>query len=83
MGTIIIELINQQSLKALKQLEEQNLIRILPHVDPGNYALPGQPLTAEEFQHWAEQSEKSHTMNLADAKEAWEAKKKNLQEPAR
>lgn len=78
MQTLKIELTKEQSLKALKDLERQHLIRIVNEPDPTYGALPGDPFSTEDFRKLIVQSENAPLVNLTDAKRQWTERKKNL-----
>jgi hypothetical protein len=79
MQTLTIELTNINSLKALQDLEHKNLIRIVKAPDLNSYALPGEPISVEDFSKWVEYAEHSPTVSLTDAKQRWAIQKKKLQ----
>ena len=79
MQILTIELTNNNSLKALEELEHKRLIRIIKEPDLNSYALPGEPVSVEDFRRWVKYAEDSPTVSLSDAKKRWEIKKKNLQ----
>ena len=49
MQTVTIDLTNNTSLKALQALEHKHLIRIVKEPDLNSYALPGEPISKEDF----------------------------------
>ena len=79
MQKITIELTNNNSLKALQDLEQKHLIRILNEPDINSYALPGEPISEEDFKKWVEYAEESPTVSLSEAKQRWATQKKKLQ----
>ena len=79
MQTLTIELTDDNSLKALQDLEHKNLIRIVKQPDLNSYSLPGEPISAEDFRKWVEYSENSPTVSLTGAKQRWAQQKKKLQ----
>jgi hypothetical protein len=79
MQTITIELTNNSSLKALQDLEHKQLIRIVKGPDLNSYALPGEPISEEDFKKWVEYTEDSPTVSLTEAKQRWATQKKKLQ----
>ncbi|MGF1584183.1 MAG: hypothetical protein ACFCUM_02600 [Bacteroidales bacterium] len=79
MQKITIELTNNNSLKALQDLEQKQLIRILNEPDINSYALPGEPISEEDFKKWVEYAEDSPTVSLSEAKQRWATQKKKLQ----
>jgi len=76
--TLTIELLNSNALKSLKDLEHQHLIRIVKKPDLPSYALPGDPMSVEEFKNWIEYAEDSPSVTLHEAKAQWAAKKEKL-----
>jgi hypothetical protein len=79
MQTLTIELTDNNSLKALKDLEHKNLIRIIKQPDLNSYSLPGEPISVEDFKNWVEYAENSPTVSLTEAKQRWAEQKKKLQ----
>lgn len=79
MQTLRIELIGNNSLKALKELEYKNLIRIVNGSDLNSYALPGEPINESDFKNWVEYVEESSTLSLTEGKKRWSAQKEKLQ----
>ena len=79
MQTITIELTDNNSLKALQELEHKRLIRIVKEPDLNSYALPGEPISEEDFRKWVEYAEDSPTVSLDEAKQRWATQKKKLQ----
>ena len=78
MQTIKVELTRNNSLKALQELESQHLIRIVNEPDPEYYALPGNPISEEDFKNWVERAENSPTVSLTEARQKWFEQKKKL-----
>lgn len=79
MQTLTIELTDNNSLKALRELEHKRLIRIVKEPDLSSFALPGEPVSEEDFRKWIEYAEDSSTVSLAEAKQRWANQKKKLQ----
>ena len=84
MQTLTIELTGNDSLKALQELEQKRLIRILKEPDPmakglNSYALPGKPIGKEDFKKWIEYTEGSPTVGITEAIQRWATQKKKLQ----
>ena len=79
MQTLTIELTDNNSLKALQELEHKNLIRILKEPEVNSYSLPGEPLSEEDFRKWVEYAENSPTVSFTQAKQRWAEQKKKLQ----
>ncbi|MCK9452897.1 MAG: hypothetical protein M0Q90_14475 [Bacteroidales bacterium] len=79
MQTVLIELKDNQSLKALQELEQKQLIRIVKEPDLNSYALAGEPISEEDFKKWVEYTEDSPTVSITEAKQRWATQKKKLQ----
>ena len=79
MQTLTVELTGKNSLKALQMLEEKHLIRIFKEHDLNTFALPGNPVSIDDFREWVRNAENSPAVSLTEAKEIWEAKKTELQ----
>ena len=79
MQTLTIELTDNNSLRALQDLENKHLIRIVKEPDLNSYALPGEPISEEDFKKWVEHAEDSPTVSLTEAKQRWATQKKKLQ----
>ena len=79
MQTLTIELTRNDSLKALQDLEHRKLIRFVKEPDLNSYALPGEPISEEDFKKWIKYTENSPTVGLTEAKQRWAAQKKKLQ----
>jgi hypothetical protein len=78
MQTLTIELTGIDSLKALEELEDKHLIRILKGSDLNSYSFPGEPMKIEDFEKWIEYAENSPTISLTEAKNRWAKQKKKL-----
>jgi hypothetical protein len=74
-----IELKGNKALKALQELEQKQLIRIVKEPDLNSYALPGEAINEEDFKKWIEYTEDSPSISLTEAKQRWEMQKKKLQ----
>ena len=83
MQTLTIELTGNNALKALQDLEQKDLIRILKEPEINSYFLPGEPISDEDFRKWVEYAENSPTASLTEAKKRWADQKKKLQKPIR
>lgn len=79
MQTVTIELTDNNSLKALQELEHKQLIRIVKQPDLNSYALAGEAISAEDFKKWVEYSENFPTVSITEAKKRWASQKKKLQ----
>jgi hypothetical protein len=79
MQKITVELTDNNSLKALQALENENLIRIVQEPESESYALPGKPMSEQEFKSWVKFTEEQSTVSITEAKQLWAAQKKKLQ----
>ena len=79
MQTLTIELTNNNSLKALQELEHKRLIRIIKEPDLNSFALSGLAISEEDFKKWVEYAEYSPTVSKTEAKQRWATQKKKLQ----
>ena len=84
MQTLTIELTGNNSLKALQELEQKRLIRILKDPDPiaiglNSYSLPGEAISEDDFKKWVEFAEDLPTVSKIEARQRWAAQKKKLQ----
>lgn len=83
MRTLKIELTANNSLKALQELEQKRLIRIVNEPDIDSFALPGEPVSEEDFRKWIEYTENTPTVSISEAKHRWGTQKKKLQKLTR
>lgn len=79
MKTLTIELTDKKSLKALKDLEDKHLIRIVEEPDVNSYALPGEPINEDDFKEWVEYADNSPVISLTEAKQRWATQRQKLQ----
>lgn len=79
MQTVTIELTDNNSLKALQELEHKHLIRIVKEPDLNSYALSGEPISEQDFKKWVEYTEDSPTVSITEAKQRWATQRKKLQ----
>jgi hypothetical protein len=79
MQRLTIELSGNKALKALKELENEHLIRIVKEPDLNSYIFPGKPISNEDFRRWVEYAENSPTLSIAEARQQWAEQKKKLQ----
>lgn len=78
MQTVTVEITHENALKALRALEGKRFIKIISESKKIFPALPGRPLTSEEFRNWIAEAEKGDTISLKDAKAAWAKQRKQL-----
>ena len=79
MQTLTIELTGCNSLKALQDLEQKDLIRIIKEPEIKSYSLPGEPITDDDFRKWVAYTENAPTLSLTEAKQRWADQKTKLQ----
>jgi hypothetical protein len=79
MQLITVELTGSKSLKALQNLEQKDLIRIVKVPELNFYALPGEIISDEDFRSWIDYSENSATLSMNESKQLWAEQKKKLQ----
>jgi len=79
MQTLTIELTGKDSLEALQNLEQRELIRIVNEPDLNSYSLAGEPISDVDFRNWVEYTENSPTISLTEAKQRWSDQRKKLQ----
>jgi len=77
--TLTVELTGSNSLQALLDLEQKDLIRILKEPEVRSYSLPGEPLSDEDFRKWVEYAETTPVISLAETKKRWAVQKLKLQ----
>jgi hypothetical protein len=65
MQTLTIEITGYDFLKALKDLEQKNLIKILQN---DSYALPGGEISVDQFKDWVNEAEKAESLSVNEAK---------------
>ena len=83
MSLLTIELKGNKALKALQELEEKQLIKILYEPDLNSYCMPGDSINADEFKKWVEYAESLPLIDLKEAKQRWSDQKKKLQNLSR
>ncbi len=79
MRTLTVEVKNNNALRLLHDLELNKVIRIVNEPETSSYALPGDPVSINDFKKWIDAAEHSPIISLSDAKNKWEQKKKQLQ----
>jgi hypothetical protein len=81
MQTVLVELRDNKAFDELHNLEAKHLIRIVNESKTGSsYALPGKPVSLEDFRKWVEYAENTHSISLTQAKKRWQAQRKKLQQ---
>lgn len=81
MQTVLVELRNKKAFEELHNLEAKQLIRIIAEKGPASsYALPGDPVSVEDFRKWVTQAENTPTISIIQAKKQWQARKKKLRQ---
>ena len=79
MRTLKIELTDSKAYHMLQELDHKQLIKIVKEPDLGSYALPGEPMSEEDFKEWVEYADISPSLSFAEAKEKWATQKQKLQ----
>jgi hypothetical protein len=81
MRTLLVELMDKKAFEELHNLEAKKLIRIITEKEPASfYALPGDPVSVEDFRKWITQAENTPTTSITQAKKQWQARKKKLRQ---
>ncbi len=81
MQTVLIELRDNKAFDELHKLEDKQLIHIVNDNEScSSYALPGKPLSVDDFRKWIEYTENTPTISLTLAKQQWQAQRKKLQQ---
>jgi hypothetical protein len=80
MQTITLKINNNSVLKTLEELESRHLISIIREEGIGTPALPGTPLSLEQFRNWINNAEQGPTISLKDADEKWAKRKQQLKD---
>ena len=83
MQTLTVEITNDDALKVLQNLQENNLIRIRATHDLNSHIFPGKPFSTEEFKKFISNREHGSNMTLKEAKTKWLKKKKQLLKSAK
>lgn len=79
MQTMTVEITNRGALKVLHSLKQKKIIRIVEETELDSPALPGSPLTLNEFKNWISNAESNNSVSLKKAKQKWAGKRKQLQ----
>ena len=80
MQTITVQLTDRNARRALQDLEQKHVIRIVKSPRFESPALPGKPMDLPAFQQWIAGAEASPSVSLKAAKSTWAAKRKKLQQ---
>ena len=78
MQTLTIAITNDSAIKTLHELEDKHFIKIVRDATTASPAVPGDPLSINEFRKWVKQAEEMPTVSIEDAKSIWSKKKKLL-----
>jgi hypothetical protein len=79
MHTLLVELTDNKAFEELHNLESKHLIRIVNENKLGlSYALPGEPVSVDDFRKWIAYAEKTPTVSLNQAKQQWQVQKEKL-----
>jgi hypothetical protein len=79
MQTVTVQLTDRSARKALQDLEQKHMIRIVKSPRFESPVLPGEPMNISAFQAWIADAEKAPSVSLKAAKSTWAAKKRQLQ----
>jgi hypothetical protein len=82
MQTVTLEITHNKALLALQSMATKKKIRIIEKSEFNTPALPGKAVSLQEFRKWIANAETSPTISLQDARSAWTARKKQLQQIA-
>ena len=80
MHTITLQINNKNALKTLRNLETKHFVNIIENSNIHSPALPGTPLSLNEFKKWIINAEQTPAVSLNHAKEKWASKRKQLRE---
>jgi hypothetical protein len=80
MQTVTVQLTDRSARKALQDLEQKHVIRIVKSPQFESPALPGKPMDLADFQAWIASSQETPSVSLKAAKSTWAAKRKQLQQ---
>jgi len=81
MTTVLVELRDKKAFEELHNLEAKRLIRIIMEKEPASsYAIPGDPISVEDFRKWVSRAENAPTVSITQAKKQWQARKKKLRQ---
>jgi hypothetical protein len=79
MQTVTVQLTDRSARKALQDLEQKHMIRIVKSPRFESPALPGKPMDLPAFQQWIAGAENAPAVSLKAAKSTWAAKRRQLQ----
>ncbi|HXB35331.1 MAG TPA: hypothetical protein VNV35_18005 [Puia sp.] len=80
MQTVTVQLTDRSARKALRDLEQKQLIRIVKSPRFESPALPGNPISQSAFEAWIADAEKAPSVSLKAAKLTWAANRRQLQQ---
>jgi hypothetical protein len=84
MRTVLVELRDKKAFEELHKLEARQLIRIITEKGPASsYAIPGDPVSVEDFKKWITHAENTPSISITQAKKQWQSRKKKLRQPIR
>ena len=83
MHTLTIQIKDHNGLKAIHDLEGQQLIQIVEEKQFDSPALPGEAISYKAFRTWINIAEDTPKIRLQEAKAKWEDKRKQLQKLTR
>ncbi len=80
MQTVTVQLTDKSARKALRDLEQKHVIRIVKSPRFESPALPGKPADLSAFRTWIAAAEEAPSVSLKAAKSTWAAKRRKLQQ---
>jgi len=83
MQTFTIAINDNIALEMLRDLEEKHFISIVESDVIDSPAVPGGPLSLNEFKKWINHAEQTSTVSHEEAKSIWKGKRKQLQKSMR
>jgi hypothetical protein len=75
---IVIQVLTDAGLIAIKALHKKMQIKILDEIDLDSPALPGPPMSLKAFRDWIAIAEKASTMSLEEAEKRWDKETKQI-----
>lgn len=79
MQVLTIEFSDQTVMNAIKDLESRNLIRIVKEPELNLLAIPGEPISEQQFNDWISSAENSNILTYSEAKKRWAQQKEKIQ----
>jgi hypothetical protein len=80
MQTVTVQLTDRSARKALQDLQQKRVIRIVKAPRFESPALPGKPMHLNAFKAWVASAEEAPSVSLKAAKSTWATKRRQLQQ---